>query len=163
MVSASTLIERVRLRRLRPRPVSPRQEFGFRSKSPRDFFDFISPPSGLNSGTACRFREPGVRQGAEFRNRGLEARVYRKLNLKYAVGALREAVKAASEMPEVIDGPKYVLLEAEGVEKGIEFLRSTNLRKRRQRGRIHGDVTGIDRRGALLGKLDLMITSFVVK
>jgi len=83
--------------------------------------------------------------------------------LKYAVGALREAVKVISETPEVIDGRKYVLLEAEVVEKGIGFREIYKLAEK------DGNVVELKATSlesideALLGKLDLMITSFVVK
>ena len=109
------------------------------------------------------FQAYKVREAAEFKAARLEARVYHNRNLKYAVSALREAVGPMTETPEVIDGRKYVLIEAESVEKGVGFREVYKLAEK------DGSVVELKARSLedisedLGAKVEAMIASFIVK
>ena len=119
MVYASTRIKRVAAEAFEAETV---ENEWFSIEKPEGFLNVIAPPDGLEF--EAYSKDFGVGEAAEFKAARLEARVYHNRNLKYAVSALREAVGPMTETPEVIDGRKYVLIEAESVDLSITSFRT---------------------------------------
>lgn len=158
MVYASTRIKRVAAEAFEAETV---ENEWFSIEKPEGFLNVIAPPDGLEF--EAYSKDFGVGEAAEFKAARLEARVYRNRNLKYAVSALREAVGPMTETPEVIDGRKYVLIEAESVEKGVGFREVYKLAEK------DGSVVELKARSLedisedLGAKVEAMIASFIVK
>ncbi|MBP6001909.1 MAG: hypothetical protein KA746_00610 [Pyrinomonadaceae bacterium] len=116
MVYASTRIKRVAAEAFEAETIETAE---FSIEKPEGFLNVIRPHDGL--ALEAYSKDFGSADAADFKAARAEIRIYRNRSLKYAAGAIREAAKVTSETTEVIDGRKYVVFEAEMVERGIGF------------------------------------------
>jgi hypothetical protein len=157
MVYASTRIKRVAAEAFEPESVDTPE---FSLEKPEGFLSVVAPKDGLLfDGYSKDF---GVGEAAEFKAARAEIRLYRDRKLKMATTAIRESTSVVSELPEVIDGRKYVVIESRSVEKGIGFREFYKLSER------GGDVVEmklitIEDMDEITAKAETMLASFVIK
>jgi len=158
MVYASTRIKRVAAEAFEAESVDAAE---FVLEKPEGFLSVVSPADGL--AFEAYSMDFGADEASDFRAARCEIRVYRSRTLKYATAAIREAAKVTSETPEVIDGRKYIILEAGSVEKGVGFRELYKLTEK------DGDVAELkitileDADDELAQKAESMLVSFTLK
>lgn len=116
MVYASTKIKRRAAEAFEPENIDSEL---FTIEKPDGFLNVLNLDPSLKLDIYSK--EYGNDEASGFRAARVELRVYPKRTLSYATKALEESTKVTSKISEVIDGKKYVVLEAESVEKGIVF------------------------------------------
>ena len=158
MVYASTRIKRVAAEAFEAELVDTAE---FVLEKPEGFLNVVSPAGGLS--LQIYSKDYGINEASDFRAARGEVRVYEKRTLKFAATAIRESTAVTSEVPEIIDGRKYIVFEAESVEKGIGFREMYKLAEK-DGSVIELKIKAVEDIGDELSKkIDAILASFILK
>jgi len=158
MVYASTRIKRVAAEAFEAESV---ETDDFSLEKPEGFLSVVRPADGL--AFEAYSKDFGNGEAADFKAARAEIRIYKDRKLKMSANAIRESTALTSEVTEVIDGRKYIVLEAGSVERGIGFREFYKLAERSS-DVVEMKMTVIENIGnEVATKADTMLTSFVVK
>ena len=158
MVYASTRIKRVAAEAFEAETVDAAE---FSIDKPEGFLNVVSPAGGLS--LQIYSKDYGINEASDFRAARGEVRVYEKRTLKFAATAIRESTAVTSEVPEIIDGRKYIVFEAESVEKGIGFREMYKLAEK-DGSVIELKIKAVEDIGDELSKkIDAILASFILK
>ena len=158
MVYASTRIKRVAAEAFEAETVDAAE---FLIDKPEGFLNVVSPAGGLS--LQIYSKDYGINEASDFRAARGEVRVYEKRTLKFAATAIRESTAVTSEVPEIIDGRKYIVFEAESVEKGIGFREMYKLAEK-DGSVIELKIKAVEDIGDELSKkIDAILASFILK
>lgn len=158
MVYASTRIKRVAAEAFEPESI---ESTDFALEKPEGFLNVVSPAGGLS--LQIYSKDYGINEASDFRAARGEIRIYEKRTLKFAATAIRESTTVTSEVPEIIDGRKYIVVEAESVEKGIGFREMYKLAEK-DGSVVELKITALEKINEELSKkIDAILASFILK
>ncbi len=158
MVYASTKIKRRAAEAFEPEHIETEQ---FLIEKPDGFLNVLNRDPSLELDIYSK--EFGTDEASGSRAARIELRIYEKRTLAFATKALEEATKVTSKVSEMIDGKKYIVLEAESVEKGIGFREMYKLAEKGGRVFELKLKSLEDADGDIIAKAEQMLVSFEVK
>lgn len=158
MVYASTKIKRRAAEAFEPEHIETEQ---FLIEKPDGFLNVLNRDPSLELDIYSK--QYGSDEASGFRAARVELRIYQKRTLAFATKALEESTKVTSKVSEMIDGKKYIVLEAESVEKGLGFREIYKLAEKGGRVFELKLRTLEDADGDIAAKAEQMLVSFEVK